>query len=94
MYVSTHNNPSAPDKPPFETMVGLLCGIDEVSPSENELGEIVINTMCGCEHPMASVDPITAMPNGRYAGGSHIILSSSHITHSESSLRPMPRRRM
>lgn len=72
----------------------MLYGIDEVSPFENALGEIVIKTTYGCEHAIANVDSIAATRRGRYAGGSHIILSSFHITHSESSLRPIPRRRI
>lgn len=92
VYVHTHNNPSAPDEPPFESIVGMPYGIDEVSSFENELGEIVIKTTWGCKLAMANVDSITALANGRYAGGSHIILSSSHITHLLSSLRPIPRR--
>lgn len=88
----TQNNPSALGKLLFKMIAEMLYGVDEVSRFENELGEIVIKTTCGCVHTMANVDSITAMLRGRYAGGSHIILSSSHITHSESSLRPMPRR--
>lgn len=77
----------------FKAVAELFSGIDEVSlPTESKLGEIVIETTCGCEHAMANVDSITVVPSGRYAGGSHIILSSSHITHIEFLLRPMPRR--
>lgn len=89
--LTIHNDSSAKVKPPCEAE---LLGINEISLFENALAEIVIKTTCSCEHVMANVDPITVIPYGRYAGGSHISLSLSHITHSESSLRPMPWRRI
>src|SRR5690242_8362540 len=43
--------------------------------------------------PIASVDATTADFPGRYAGGSHSSLCKPQVTHTQSSLSPMPSRR-
>lgn len=73
----------------------ILCSWNQmVNYFERWSGEIVIMITLPDLHPMATVDASTADGPGRYAGGSHSILSEFQVIHVESLSSPAPRHSM